>query len=55
MKLKNQKNSKKNKKPEFSKNPKIFKKQSMFSENTGEPPHIRLFFEYICIFENSGF
>ena len=55
MKLKNQENSKKNQKPEFSKNPKIFKKQSIFSENTGETPYVRSFFEYFLFFENSGF
>ena len=34
----------------YPKNPKIFKKQSIFSENTGVPPYFRLFFEYFWIF-----
>ena len=38
MKLKNQENSRKNQKPEFSQNPKIFKKQSKIQ---GEPPYFQ--------------
>ena len=34
----------------YPKNQKIFKKQSIFSENTGVPPYFRLFFEYFFIF-----
>ena len=55
MKLKNQENSKTNQKPEFSKNPKIFKKQSMFSKNLGEPRIFDCFFNIFGFFENSGF
>ena len=43
----------------YPKNQKIFKKQSIFSENTGVPPYFRLFFEYFLNFwftlKNSGF
>ena len=34
----------------YPKNQKIFKKQSIFSENTGVPPYFRLFFEYFLTF-----
>ena len=44
MKLKNQENSKNDQKPEFSKNPKIFKKQSISPENTGVPPVFSIVF-----------